>query len=145
MIVQTFPTRKKQVTHNYMPPAVVAGSKPTQMSYPKEERPNQADQNRAKQFNITPEEFVRRDKIVRQMWIDCQYRTGEVVRPMMPESFEEYGRITIRGVFKSYHDFPQEEAKEWPKDDRPFIITCEPEKGEQRLLVVTPAWLSRFQ
>jgi hypothetical protein len=47
----------------------------------KEDRhPNAADRSRAIQFKVSPEEFIRRDNIIRQMYLDCYFNIGRCVR-----------------------------------------------------------------
>lgn len=88
---------------------------------------------------------MRRDKIVRQLWLDAMmYKAGDVVRPDMDTDYKIYGNITIRGVFKTYHDFPTQEAMDWPKDDIPYIFTVSPEKGEADILLVTAKFMKPF-
>jgi hypothetical protein len=118
------------------PPEIKAMGRPP-------ERPTDADRERAKQFKITPEEFVRRDEIVRRLWArsSLDFPVNSMARPMMDQAFEEYGHVKICQVFKSYHDFPTLEAIEWPEDDIPFIFTVAPEKGENRLLCVTAGFM----
>jgi hypothetical protein len=147
MIVQTYKGTRPKTTYHSMPPLVPM--KQQQQNWPipvMEPRPNADDRRRATQFNIDAEEFVRRDKLVRQMWVDCGFKPGEVVRPKSDIAYEKYGRCTIRGVYKSYHDFSTGEGQDWPKNDRPFIITVDPDKkdNDTRLLLVVPDWLARF-
>lgn len=146
MIVKSFeaPVKKKP------PNLLVLPHKQTQSSYPPmvggktEPRPTQADVNRAKQFGCSPEEFVRRDNIVRQLYLDNSFRAGELVRPVSDEVFETYGRFWIKQVYKSYHDFTTGEGTDWPADDKPFLIAAQPDKGEGKLLLCRADTLKRF-
>ena len=139
MIVETYPSKRKPILKEILPTLVKpAATPPVVMTG----RPNEQDKTRARQFMIEPEEFVRRDNIVRELFLNCNFRPGEVTRPLSETSFKIYGYLTIRGIFKSYHDFPTAEATAWPKDDKPWTITCEPtNKEEGELLVVTSEFL----
>ena len=108
-------------------------------------RPTEPDRAKALQFNIDPDEFVRRDKIVRQLYLNCNLHIGERVRPAHDTDFEKYGEVAIKKIFKSYFDFPTVEAIDWPDDDDPYIITVSPSKGDSELLVVTSSYLRRFK
>lgn len=143
MIAQTY---KAVVNHDPYKPYVPTGGhqKQTQLTLPtpgSATRPNEVDKNRANQFGITPEEFVRRDMIVRQLFLDTAmfYKPGDVVECRSQKNRNDYGRINIRGVFKSYHDFPTAEAVAWPKDDIPYIFTVQPEKTEMGDIVLCTA------
>lgn len=143
MIVQSFEPKKKKVPHLYTIPP----NKHTQQTYPvqiTEYRPNNADKDRAKQFGVAPEEFVRRDNIVRQLYLDNPFRCGEVVRASDEGVFATYGRLSIRQIYKTYHDFTTSEAKDWPENDKPYIIAAQPEKGEAKLLLCRADTLQRF-
>jgi hypothetical protein len=109
-----------------------------------EARPTFEDKERAKQFKISPELFVARDKIVRQTWVECQYKPGESVRPVIEADYIKYGALWIKGVFKTYHDFPTAEAMDWPEDNRPYILTVAPTKGNEKLILAHPSWVKRL-
>lgn len=144
MIAETYPAvnvREMYKRHTpFFPPTP---PKQTQSSYPSQpnDRPNHMDKQRADQFKISPEEFVRRDKIVRQLNLDTalQYNAGQTVECVTEQAREEYGKLLIRQVFKTYHDFPTAEAMNWPQDDKPYLFTVQPvkngltEDGKQRV------------
>lgn len=151
MIFQVYPSTRPRQTglHSILPPR----NPPNQQQQtwpipgpPGEGRPTENDRSRARQFNIDPIEFVRRDKIVRQMWVDCGFKAGEMLRPKGEMAYEKYGKLKVMGIYKSYHDFTTAEARDWPKDDRPFTVTVEPEKkpSDSKLLLVVPDWLQRL-
>lgn len=145
MIVQTFKSKKPLPTvhfnkppwpgHTYGVPANSSSIDP---------RPNDQDRKRAAQFKIKPEEFVRRDKVVRQLYIDCPWRPGELLRPAADNYFEQYGNVLVRGIYKSYHDFSTAEAMQWPADDEPYILSVQPQKGDSSLLCVTSDFLAKI-
>ena len=139
MISQTYPAVKSRETFKrYVPPAP---PKQTQTVFPNQEsRPNEVDKSRAKQFQISPEEFVRRDQIVRQLFLDTAmfYKAGDIVECRKEADREKYGKVSIRGVFKTFHDFPTAEAMVWPVDDIPYIFTVQPSKdGTPDLILCT--------
>jgi hypothetical protein len=108
--------------------------------------PNQADRAKAAQFKITPEEFIRRDNIVRQMYLDCNFHFNEVCEPVGEIAREMYGKCTIRKIFRTYHDFTIQQAMDWPTDDRPLIVTAEPTKKPEgsNMILCTPKFLRRL-
>lgn len=115
--------------------------------YPKEDRtPNAADRSRANQFKITPEEFVRRDNIVRQQYLDCILQVGDVCEPVALASRELYGKCTIKKILRTYHDFTTASGIAWPEDDRPMIVEAEPEKKHDgtTLICCTPKYLQKW-
>jgi hypothetical protein len=139
MLTKTYPTLRPVPTY----PPVVYGHPPQQQRhtfYPDPTRPNPADITWAAKFKITPEEYVRRDKIVRQMWAECPFHTNEVVSPKSQEGRDKWGtRLVVKQVFKSYFDF--DEKDKWPNDDRPLIITAELQNGN--LVICTPDFLMK--
>jgi hypothetical protein len=146
VIYQSYPTKRQGFVSHILHPQQVPRTQHTPLlPVSVDNRPNAADNKRADQFKITPAEFVRRDKIVRQLWLDSMmFKVGDVVRPKNEEDYQIYGNITIRGVFKTYHDFPTAEAMQWPKDDRPYIFTVSPAKGDANILLVTAQFMKPF-
>jgi hypothetical protein len=108
--------------------------------------PSASDRSRAMQFNVSPEEFVRRDDIVRQMFLDCKFSVNDVCEPVTSTSKEMYGKCIIKKIFRSYHDFPTAQAMDWPSDDRPLIVTAETEKKPDgtELILCTPKYLQKY-
>lgn len=133
MIAETYPAVNAREMYKRHTPFFPPTTKQTQSSYPSQpnDRPNHMDKQRADQFKISPEEFVRRDKIVRQLNLDTamQYNAGQTVECVTEQARSEYGKLLIRGVFKTYHDFPTAEAMAWPEDDMPYIFTVQPQKN----------------
>lgn len=129
MIIQQFPSLRKPTL-----PAVVEygkGRKQQQQhqTFPYVRTPTSYDKEAATKFNITPEEFVRRDNVVRRMWIDCTLQVGCRYQAATEANRKLYGSLLVRGIYKSYHDFSPTE--DWPDDDRPYIVTCTSEnRGE---------------
>jgi hypothetical protein len=112
----------------------------------KEDRhPNAADRSRAIQFKVSPEEFIRRDNIIRQMYLDCYFNIGDVCEPVGIIAREMYGKCIIRKIFRTYHDFPTAQAIDWPADDKPLIVTAEPERKpeDSNMILCTPKFLQK--
>lgn len=143
MITISYPCVKSRDPYKRYVPNLPMPLKQTQQTFPTTgtTRPNEMDKKRADQFKISPEEFVRRDDIVRQLYLDTAmfFKPGDVVQCRTEQQRETYGKITIRGVFKSYHDFPTAEAVAWPKDDIPYIFTVQPEKPEKGDIILSTA------
>lgn len=110
--------------------------------YPQQQRPTSADKQRADLLKITPEEFIRRDKIVTKLWFEKPYVKGDRVLPQDKKHKEKYGTIIVKDIFTSYYSFPLKEAMEWPDDDEPYTITAESEK-ETGLILLHPSWLEK--
>lgn len=104
-------------------------------------RPHLQDKEKATQIGITPEEYVRRDNIVRNIWIKNMFKVGDVLDCYDKKDRDDYGNITVKQIFTNYSMFPLNEAKDWPKDDKPYTMTVKPEKKEQ-LILCTPSWLT---
>lgn len=143
MIEKSFPSTKPTTYQGYYSPPRV----PQQQQLP-HRLPTAAntpiiyerDRARAATYGITIEEFMRRDAIVRDLFLKCNWKPGDVLWPYNEENRRRYGRCTLRGVYKSYHDFHVEEAKRWPKDDIPLICTVET-SDPGKVILTTPGWL----
>jgi len=124
MIVQSFPSLRPKI-----PPVHLGGHRHhTPLSLGNSAEPNAKDRARAVALGITPYEFVRRDKIVREKWLACQFHVGQILTPVQDASREKYGtNIKVEGICKSYHDFHEKDV--WPDDDDPFILLVRPERG----------------
>lgn len=144
MIEQHYPTLRKGIMSSIFPSRGGGHQQPIPLPGPRTmgRTPDTRDQNKADQFKITPVEFVRRDDIVRQAFLDCPWRPGEVLRPKNKADYLAYGPVTVRGVLKSYHDFHANDK--WPDDDEPYIITVDSLNGTKRTTVFcTSGWLTK--
>lgn len=94
---------------------------------------------RAQQLKITEDEFHRRNAIVKGLYAKCQYRTGFAYMPESDEKAKEYGVCTVKGIFRSYFEFPL--AEPWPDDDHPLIVSFTSEAIDGLVLCVED-WLS---
>lgn len=88
---------------------------------------------------ITVEEYVRRDKIIRNEWNACPFKIGDTVYPKSQKDYIDYGPVEITAMLQSYKDTSIED--EWPKNDNPFILTIKPLKGDQSLVFCTANWV----
>lgn len=110
--------------------------------YTYKRKPDTRDMNLADKLKITPEEVVRRDDIVRNLWINCHFHVGEFLMPANPAKREQYGtNIKVMQIFKSYHDFPAHEK--WPADDIPYIMTVKPDVEGSGLILCVSNFLCR--
>lgn len=140
MITQSFPSLRPKPPvvvyppYKYTPPLGPLGGP---------RKPTGWDVQKAEKFKITPEEFVRRDEIVRKMWRECNWREGDVLCPRGPQSRDKYGtNIKVEGIYRTYHDFHENEK--WPSDDEPYIMTVRPERGANGgRICCTPDFLMR--
>lgn len=93
---------------------------------------------KANKMGISVDEFNRRNNIVRAEWTECKLREYCHYYPLDTEEKEAYGLCTVKKIYRSYWDF--EKSDNWPKDDKPMIITIECEKLEG-LVLCTNNWL----
>jgi len=101
--------------------------------------PNESDKACALRMGISPEEAVRRDNIVFDLWQACPFHVSEPVMAKSVEDRKTYGKLSIRGIFRSYSEFHANET--WPSDDVPYIITCDSEhKGT---IICTSSFLTK--
>ena len=130
MIIEFYPNPNAKKKVPYSPPAVVIGSPPTTpSSYTTGVgiHPNLYE-FWARKKNLTVEEFVRRDKIVREMYKKVTYKKGDTVYPYIKSEYEKRGRCYIKGVYKTYAEM----EGEWPGNDIPFIVTAHPMLAPKR-------------
>lgn len=85
--------------------------------------------HQAMRKKITPMEWVRRDKIVRDAAAAATYGKGSLVYPFTKGKYDEHGQCRVIGICNSYVDFPDDE--EWPTSDFPFIVLAQPLKTGQ--------------
>lgn len=133
MILETFKSHRKPVHH------LVTSTKTPRI-------PGPQDIARAIQFKITPAEFIRRDDIVRQMYLDTQLVVGDWCEPHSEAERTKYGKCQVKKLFRTYHDFPTLQAQEWPEDDMPLIVTAEPSiiTDDINLILCTPKYLRKL-
>jgi hypothetical protein len=123
MIVQQFATLRKYVQQHYQPPPQY-----DQTLAVYRRTPTYMDKEGAKKRNITPEEFVRRDMIVRQKWLDCTWKIGDVLTPVSEAARAQYGNtVVVENIYKSYNEVHEKEK--WSTDDNPYLLSVRPEKG----------------
>lgn len=123
MIVQSFPTKTPVKQHNVV-------------TYPD----NSVYANAGKR-KITVDEWHRRNKIVKELFAECDVKQGLSYLPKAQSAIHQYGVCKVEKLFRNYWDFPIHE--EWPKDDHPYIITVSPERGTKNggLILCTNKWL----
>ena len=80
-------------------------------------------QARANKINITKQEWIRRDTIIRQQVIACKFNFGDTFYPNSKANFFKYGRCLVTGKALSYSEIDMDE---WPISDNPFLITARP-------------------
>jgi hypothetical protein len=129
MIAQSFPSLRVK-KHSYIP-VVVLPPKQHGVVEIGPFKPTVRDMNLADKRKITPEEVMRRDSIIRDMWCEVvkdKYSVGDVVQPRVNSSRLKYGdKLKIMEIYKSYHDVSIHE--DWPKDDIPLNITLKIKDG----------------
>ena len=128
MIELTFAS-KRVVT----PPPVLEMSKlPWYPSIP----PNVQQLAEAK--GITVPEYLRRDKIVQELYATVKLKAGDTAFPVNASGYAKYGASIVIGVCKTYKDFGTDGV--W-NDDNPMIITFSPLKKREEHIFCTADYL----
>lgn len=83
---------------------------------------------------ITPLEWCRRDKLIKDAAATATYSKGSLVYPYSKEKYAEHGQCRVIGICGSYADFADDE---WPKSDFPFIVLVQPLKPGQGTINAT--------
>lgn len=78
--------------------------------------------NIAKRLNITREECIRRDDIIRAKSALCQVHPAIHAWPKDKDLFDQFGECKIVDVIRTIANWPAADA--WPDDDDPHIVTA---------------------
>ena len=97
--------------------------------------------NGARARKITPAEFVRRDKIVRDLWIKTDVNIGDVCYPVAAKAYEESGACVVTGLCRSLSDFGPDDK--WPKNDNPMIVSFHSVDKPDKVFVCTYDYLTK--
>ncbi|MFZ2190117.1 MAG: hypothetical protein WAV48_05015 [Candidatus Magasanikiibacteriota bacterium] len=124
MIEQTFPSKRPKPTY------IHSTSGPWF---------SPADIQQAQARKILPAEFVRRDLLIRKMFVECGWRPGDTAFPESKKDYEKHGAFMVQGVLMSYKDLAYDH--DWPKSDVPLTITIKAMKDSKNILFCTPGWL----
>lgn len=99
------------------------------------------NKHQAQKKNVSIEEFVRRDKIVREAAKGANYfRDGDIVYPHTKEEYAKYGKLVITYIIRSYADY---EHEPWDEKSAAMVIGARPEKGSNGDIVCTSGYVSR--
>jgi len=79
-------------------------------------------------------EYLRRDKIVQELYATVKLKAGDTAFPTPPSGYAKYGAVIVIGVCKTYKDFGTD--GHW-NDDNPMIITFSPSKCTHELSTTT--------
>lgn len=126
MIEQTFAS-KRAVTV-YQPPAKTTGP----WFSPKELA-------QATSRGISAAEYVRRNDIIKQLYMECPYDEDQIVYPADYKDFLKYGPVTIIGVCDDYSKFSYD--TKWSSNDNPMIVTFVPTKSPDQTMFCTVNYL----
>lgn len=85
--------------------------------------------HQAARKKITPMEWVRRDKLIRDAAAAATYSKGSLVYPFTKDKYAEHGQCRVIGISSTYVDFADDEV--WPTSDFPFIVLAQPLKPGQ--------------
>ena len=76
-------------------------------------------------------EAKRRDDIIKQMFKNCPYKEGDIVKPYSAAGIKQYGDdVIVEKICDTYAKMGKSE--EWPKDDCPMIVTAWSNKTSSR-------------
>lgn len=100
------------------------------------------NESEAKRKNITIEEFVRRDALVRQwakeadmLWV------GKLVYPFSLKEYEEKGAHRITQVLRTYGSFPDNHV--WDEDKSRYIVGAKSEKDGMYTIATPKFFIDR--
>lgn len=117
----------KRVPTVYQPPATAPWYSPKEMA-------------QATARGITPAEYCRRDAIIKQLYLECPYDTGDIVFPVDYKDFLKYGAVQIVGVCQAYSDFSFD--TKWSPKDNPMIVTFVPVNDVKHTMFCTTNFLA---
>lgn len=125
MIEQTFPNKKEYLSEISKLPWI----------------PHQPAnvQQLADAKSITIDEYMRRDKIVQELYGTVSLRAGDTAYPVSATGYAKYGAVIVIGICKSYKDFGED--GHW-NDDNPMIITFAPIKKRDEHIFCTADYLT---
>lgn len=98
-----------------------------------------ADHQQASLRKITPEEYRRRDDLIRELTNGIKFQIGDTAYPSEEKGLEKYGQCIVTGITRSYKDFLPTE--EWRKGDNPFVMAFRPEKDKSSTILCTANYL----
>lgn len=127
MIEQTFASKKETITLEEMKILPWYPSKPHNI------------QQLADAKKISVEEYMRRDKIVQELYATVKLKTGDTAFPIPITGYTKYGAVIVIGVCKTYKDFGED--GHW-NDDNPMIITFAPLKDRTTHIFCTADYLA---
>lgn len=126
MIEQTFASKRETITLEEMKVLPWYPSKPHNI------------QQLADAKKISVEEYMRRDKIVQELYATVRLKAGDTAFPLPVAGYTKYGAVIIIGVCKTYKDFGED--GHW-NDDNPMIITFSPIKKRDTHIFCTADYL----
>ncbi len=98
------------------------------------------NKHQAQKKNLSVEEFVRRDKLVRDAAKGTHaLRVGDIVYPHSKAEYEKFGKLTITYVIRSYSEY---ENEDWNERKVDMVIGANTEMGTMSAIVCTPTYIS---
>lgn len=82
---------------------------------------------------ITPFEWTRRDRIIRQAATEAKFKAGDTVYPSRKIDYDKYGECVIVSVAYCYHDYCQNTEEPW-KDDQLYLYMIQSRKNNIRFV-----------
>jgi hypothetical protein len=74
------------------------------------------------------EEWKRRNNIIEALHKECQFKEGDVCRPVDDKRYTKDGLYKVMSIDKNFHEYKgteeDENAVDWPKGDNPLIVTA---------------------
>jgi hypothetical protein len=132
MITETFASKRPKAT--YWPTTY-----PLTSNIPKHFTAQEIAQ--AEMRGITPEEYVRRDNIVKRLSSLVQLRAGDTCYPSNKDGYAKYGCCFVVGVCRSYKDFSAD--SKWPKNDTPMVVTFASSLHPNQHMICTHHYMER--
>jgi hypothetical protein len=132
MITQTFASKRPKTS--YWPSVYPANQSPAKYFTAQETA-------QAEMRGIEPEEYVRRDNIVKRLSSLVHLKAGDTCYPSTKDGYDKYGACFVVGVCRSYKDFSAD--SKWPKNDTPMIVSFASQKNPGSHMICTHHYMER--
>lgn len=87
--------------------------------------------------NVSLLEAYRRDDLIRENHLKCDFKAGDTVYPMTRTDYERLGPCLVLNIAK---DLKQYGTEQWPKSDNPFIIHLSTLREPKQVFSCTSGW-----
>lgn len=81
--------------------------------------------SRAEKKGIDVKEWMRRDRVIQELYRDKHIQVGDICLPVDPAGVKKYGEVRVTGIIKSYVEMDHT-TEPWPSNDNPFVVSAVP-------------------